>query len=495
MEKEVIYKEIYNSIRRRGDYLPESECSEIANELARAIDMVFCGKERESFSSEDVEEITKIVESREIYNLLRQYVNVYKRHSVPWRIPCYEVVSIYRIFGPKFFIPVLKNFLESSIREGESDPEIADVLYSLAFWEGRIVREVLQEIKEAPKKLGKKKLKSLIELVKLINGCIKIEMQENTIKRAVRKRSISEARESLKILLGKEIVKKFGIKKEKLGFVFENISWIIPWIVIVRNREIRRIIVKIINGDCKVEKVGIPKKNLTVKSERGFDQESIKDTLKKYAKDVGCNHLIKKIEGSKDLASFKEIIRYLMSFINKNKSLLKKKGARDYATKEILSNLSRYLNLIEGDIEEFMLVIDPDNLLLQMEALEKIKSCFSPEGTLFEYSLRYLFCPNTFFAIIVRKRDRKVFGRFTIFVGRDEQGNPCLARVSKVYSFAPFDEKFIDKVLEKYCKEINYKFLREGVLYIEGLSDADDDFIEQTEKIDGKLKIYISRKS
>lgn len=230
---------------------------------------------------------------------------------------------------------------------------------------------------------------------------------------------------------------------------------------------------KVLRGE-KVEKFGESHEYALSSSSVSLDE--IRKELQQYANMARLNITIK--EG--DLQYLKSTAQYIMSQINKS--------CNDFnVLAEVRPNLGRILNMTYKGSRNYTLSINPSDLESQMKALQNITSCMSPSGEMFKYTRDYLKNPYTFWAVI--KDGDDAVGRVTVFVGKQFDKN-MIARVSKVYSIAPVNEKEIDKALKEYAREIGAEFLESGEMEVAGLEKYYDDFLGA-----GKGKIVVNRKN
>lgn len=189
--------------------------------------------------------------------------------------------------------------------------------------------------------------------------------------------------------------------------------------------------------------------------------------IESYAQTIGTK-LPEVPSESLNLEALKQMAGHIISELSKRKDI----------PQEILEEIKPNLNRISTSIDKagnYTFSVNPSDMKSQLEALQNVTSCLSPEGSKFQYTKKYLKNPYISFATI--KGARGIVGRVTIFQGTDENGNPAIARVSSVYAQVPIDEGEIDKLLEKYASETNITFVKQGKLTVPGLQDYYDDFI------------------
>lgn len=155
--------------------------------------------------------------------------------------------------------------------------------------------------------------------------------------------------------------------------------------------------------------------------------------------------------------------------------------------KSIQNNLEKFGSEKTYLIEDYEISLNPRDLISQMLSLQLYQSCISPGREFFEYSKIYLENPYTFFGII--KKNKKIVGRFLVFIGYNKNRELSISKISKVYSNKNYEigdnyelkklslERVAEDALEMYAKDNNLKYLEEGKICVPSLIDAYGDYI------------------
>jgi hypothetical protein len=382
---------------------------------------------------------------RFIEDVLISLKNVAKEDPFTALLLSHNLSRLYALFGDKFR-GVLKYFEKRRKRRYIQELDAVE-----PYHESEISRDI-ERIR--PKGFGNKQIRKLIKFAiyddvvrKLCpldfveSGDMGLELPSDDLDECLRylRKKLDEYMDAL------------GIDLQK-GWKF------LPWL-----KAGSKTALKVLQGKC-VEKVG-PTRTFPLRA-RG-DLKSVAGELEGYARQMGMEIELRDY----DLPSLKEVARKIYLALDR-------KELSEGDRQEMRINLERIMKM-ESATKGCFITINPP-MEEQLLALQLISSCLSPGGGYFDYTESYLQNEYTSFAVVKDRRGR-IVGRVTIFRGVDEDGNPVISRVSRVYSIVPLSGREIDKALKEYARENSLRWLEEGVIRIPGLEGAYDDFVEGEE--------------
>ncbi|MCK5233835.1 MAG: hypothetical protein KAJ91_03385 [Candidatus Aenigmarchaeota archaeon] len=401
-------------------------------------------------------------------NLLTPISNIYHKDSKTFEIISRNISDIMDIFGDKtgdYLKYIAKTKSRGSIKTITS---IKNTKY------------VAEQIKKTTlRSHGKKQVKKLISLAAYLDVNRELELNPDI------PQDLNDALESARNTL-EEYMHTQNITDLDEGIKF------IPWIKTKDETAL-----KALSGE-KIEKKGFAK-TYHLTSKNNIPLKDLRNDIKSYAEMLKLDIEIK--EDTEDLEYIKNIARQIMQETDRRKDI------DEDILGEIKPNISRILNITHNGNKNYVLCIDPSDIESQMEALQNIGSCLSPNGSMFGCTQEYMKNPNIFWSTIREDdEDGNIVGRATVFIetpiikhtkrlrkiinqirgSENTENKTRITRASKVYSHIPIGETEVDELLKTYAEETNLEFIENGTMFVEDLHWIYDDFVSGNK---GKVKI------
>jgi len=432
----------------------------------RIADEVLVGINKDLFSNDQTKAVA------------RRNLRIIMRHQLPQEAHISLISPLLTILDEN----ALKDGLETVVSIQERDKATAILLLEVlpklfrAFGDKyKVVLDYVKRKRENLRRIGafkhQDKMSEDLKKIQLID--FGTRQGERLVKLAISLDLISELNEALQLGISDvEIVPDLktsydnvqntlkGISQQ-LGITnLEEVYKFLPWIITKDETAL-----KVLRGE-EVAKIG-EARSCNLQASAKFDPEGMKKEIDSYAQAIGIELPEVSLEDL-NLESLKQMAIYIVA------ELSKKKDVSEEVLREVKPNLDRIITSV-GKGGSYTFSINPQDMKSQLEALQNVGSCLSPGGSMFRYTKEYLKNPNTSWATI--KGTQGVVGRVTMFRGTDENGNPAIARVSKVYAQVPINESEVDRALRNYALETGVGFIERGKLTVPGLEEFYDDFI------------------